>query len=251
MTTKKKGPGAASTASPKTTNTSRKDTTMHNTSTVTKNASVFGHTPKFAYDFYHTEIGKFNRGEPSAVQRKGNVLYVQLPRKTNDDPTTGVDAESIKTKWKDTGNPGAEIIAHRLKLKEAGYHPIPVDGKKPAIGEWQKQTNASEEDIKGWDPRVIGFNTGLLTTDTPTFDSDIRHAEAAAAVEKLAREKFAGRGCMLTRVGSAPKFAIPFRTETPFKKITANLIAPDGKKGEKFEFLGDGQQFVGFGIRLI
>ena len=47
--------------------------------TSTKTASVFGHNPKFAYNFYLTEIAKYERGEPAAVQRKDNVLYVQLP----------------------------------------------------------------------------------------------------------------------------------------------------------------------------
>ena len=152
-------------------------------------------------------------------------------------------------------NLGARIVEHRLMLKAAGYHPIPVNGKAPAFPEWQQQIDVSDETIKSekWKPGFdehgmpCDFNTGLLTIKTPTFDSDIRHAEAAAAVEKLAREKFADRGRIMTRIGAAPKFAIPFRTETPFKKIAVNLIAPDGSQ-EKFEFLGDGQQFVGFGV---
>lgn len=138
------------------------------------------------------------------------------------------------------------VTAHRLKLKEAGYHPIPVNGKKPAFEkEWQKQIDASEEDIKGWG---IYTGTGILTKYTPTLDCDILNAEACAAVEKLAREKFAERGCVLTRTGLPPKIAIPFRTDTPFKKINVMLTAPDGSMGQKFEFLGDGQQFVGFGV---
>ena len=128
-------------------------------------------------------------------------------------------------------------------LKRAGYHPIPVNGKIPVIDEWEQQIDASDEVIKGWGP----CNTGLLTKYTPTLDCDILNAEAVAAVEKLTHEKFSERGCILTRTGLAPKIAIPFRTDTPFKKISVMLTAPDGSTGQKFEFLGDGQQFVGFG----
>jgi AAA domain len=53
---------------------------------------------------------------------------------------------------------------------------------------------------------------------------------------------------VLTRVGKPPKFAIPFRTEEPFKKYVVNLIAPDGSEGQKIEFLADGEQVVVAGI---
>jgi hypothetical protein len=56
------------------------------------------------------------------------------------------------------------------------------------------------------------------------------------------------RGHVLVRIGRAPKRAIPFRTDAPFKKITANLIAVGGSEGQKIELLADGQQVVAFGI---
>ena len=49
------------------------------------------------------------------------------------------------------------------------------------------------------------------------------------------------------RTGKAPKRAIPFRTDKPFGKIIATVVAPNGRT-EKIEFLGDGQQVVVFGI---
>jgi hypothetical protein len=83
---------------------------MHNTSTDTKNASVFGHTPKFAYDFYHTEIGKFNRGESSAAYRKGNVIYVQLPPR--DDPTVAQAKTTVElTVFEKIGGPLTKVIS--------------------------------------------------------------------------------------------------------------------------------------------
>ena len=52
---------------------------------------------------------------------------------------------------------------------------------------------------------------------------------------------------MLPRIGLAPKRAFPFRTDDPFPKISANVIAAGGRE-EKIELLCDGQQFVVDGI---
>jgi hypothetical protein len=82
----------------------------------------------------------------------------------------------------------------------------------------------------------------------PTFDIDIRDPEAAAAVEELVRQRFDERGTVLVRIGNAPKRAIPFRTNTPFKKIQISFDVPKGHPEEKLELLGDGQQVVAFGI---
>src|SRR5262249_6755812 len=48
-------------------------------------------------------------------------------------------------------------------------------------------------------------------------------------------------------IGKPPKRVIPFKTETPFTKIIANVIAPNGAQ-EKIEFLADGQQVVVDGV---
>ena len=71
--------------------------------------------------------------------------------------------------------------------------------------------------------------------------------EAAEAVEALARDRFEEKGYILLRIGKAPKRAILFRTDAPFKKIQEFLISPDGSK-EKIELLGDGQQLIVDGI---
>ena len=90
-------------------------------------------------------------------------------------------------------------------------------------------------------------NTGMLTLRTPTLDIDIEYTEAAEALEQLVHERFGDHGHVLTRIGKSPKRAIPFRTETPFAKITQKVIRADGME-ERFEFLSDGQQVVVDGI---
>ena len=110
---------------------------------------------------------------------------------------------------------------------------------------WQKQHHATDATLDRWrDQYADHTNTGLLTRLTPTLDTDLLNPEAAKAVEQFLRKRFKGKGTMLRRVGLAPKFAIPFRTDEPFKKISGSFVGTE----EKFEFLGDGQQFVVAGI---
>jgi hypothetical protein len=138
--------------------------------------------------------------------------------------------------------------ALRLKLLANGYAPLPIEGKRPPLKNWQKKINANAAEIELWEkvyPHAT--NTGILTQLTPTLDIDITHPEAAEAVEALARERFEEHGFVLIRTGQAPKRAILLRTQTPFKKITGTLIAPKGETDQKIELLADGQQVVVFG----
>jgi len=143
----------------------------------------------------------------------------------------------------------ADASALRKQLRSVGFNPIPVNGKIPPLKEWQTKTKTSDDEIEKWaKDHPNAKSTGLLTQRMPTLDVDIKIPEAAAAVEGLVRERFSSLGKILVRVGNAPKRAIPFKTDTPFAKITANLIAPDGSESQKLELLAKGQQVVGFGI---
>jgi hypothetical protein len=139
----------------------------------------------------------------------------------------------------------------RLRLRAAGFQPIPCRGKNPGIEknwQWQALGGADPEEIKRWGRDYAGArNTGILTKFTPAFDIDILHPEAAAAVEAIVRARFAERGHVLTRFGRKPKRCVLFRTNEPFKKITHLLIAPDGSE-QRLELLGAGQQAICFGI---
>jgi hypothetical protein len=169
-------------------------------------------------------------------------------------------ARGLNNKGADAGkSPRDSLTEQRLRLRRGGFAPIPVGGKKPAIQEWQKKTDVADAEIEAWREHK---GTGLLTRLMPALDIDIYNPEAAKAVEDLVRKHFQGRGKVLVRIGNAPKFAIPFRTSTPFKKITATLITPEDdltadfrRRGDSFrpmdqkiELLCDGQQLVAFGI---
>jgi hypothetical protein len=136
----------------------------------------------------------------------------------------------------------------RNRLRLAGYSPIPVNGKTPAPTAWQQKLQTNPNEIMLWEKTFPdALNTGILTRITPTLDIDILNPEAAIAVEELARARFEERGYILVRIGKAPKRAIPFRTDAPFKKIVCDLVSPS-QKPEKLELLADGQQVVVFGI---
>lgn len=137
----------------------------------------------------------------------------------------------------------------RRKLLNAGYSPIPVEGKIPVLKQWEKKIETNDEEIKFWGTVYDrAGNTGVLTRCTPTLDVDILDTDAAEAVEALARERFEELGYILVRIGQAPKRCVPFRTNEPFKKIAVSLIAPNGSEGQKIELLCDGQQVVVDGI---
>jgi hypothetical protein len=144
----------------------------------------------------------------------------------------------------------SSVAEQRCRLRAAGFSPLPIEGKRPPMKEWEKKLDTNDEEIALWDQVwQYAHNTGFLTRFAPVLDVDILSQEGAKAVEALVRDRYeTDRGCVLVRIGKAPKRAIPFRTNEPFKKVTANLIAPDGSEGQKLELLADGQQVVAFGI---
>src|SRR5262249_45741496 len=94
----------------------------------------------------------------------------------------------------------------RLKLRKAGYHPLPVEGKRPALDCWTEKFNTSDDEIRLWSKTWhLAHNTGIIAKFTPGLDIDILHEEAAEAIEALAREHFEERGDILVRIGLAPK----------------------------------------------
>jgi AAA domain/Bifunctional DNA primase/polymerase, N-terminal len=139
----------------------------------------------------------------------------------------------------------------RRKLRAGGYHPLPIwsKGKAPPMDNWSEKIAVTNDEIVLWNKLYpYAQSTGFLTRNVPVLDADVLNPEAAEAVEALVRERFEEHGNILVRIGLAPKRAIPFRTDTPFKKVAVTLIAPDGSTDQKIELLADGQQLVAFGI---
>src|SRR4249920_2066978 len=141
----------------------------------------------------------------------------------------------------------ATATSVRMLLQSGGYCPIPVNGKVPAMQEWQKHIQTNPAEIELWNKLFpTATNTGILTARNPAIDIDLLNAAAAEAVENLAREMFEERGHFLVRIGKWPKRAILLRTDQPFSKLVRNVTTPSGSV-EKIEVLGLGQQVVVFG----
>jgi hypothetical protein len=146
-------------------------------------------------------------------------------------------------------SPSSPQTQKRLDLLAAGFAPIPARGKSTNLVGWT-QKNITVDEITSWKTAHADHSsTGVRTKTTPTLDVDVLNAEAADAVEALVRERFTPHGKVLVRIGQAPKRAIPFKTDAPFKKISVVFSKRDGAdKEEKIEFLADGQMFVAYGI---
>src|SRR5262245_23114658 len=217
------------------------------------------------------------RLELLGTRRDGSQRSARLRRDSDQDPDrsgrvgtlrqgqpgrTGVDALDLEGMGQAMrGNPNdspepPSLLEYRVGLLQAGFCPLPLYGKAVAVKGWtsRKDTNAAE--LRLWTERTFAdaTNTGILTYNAPALDIDIMNPEAAEAVEALVRGRIGDAGRMLVRTGKAPKRAVLFRTDTPFKKIQVELINPDGSEprlGEKhpgIEFLCDGQQVVVDGI---
>jgi len=84
-----------------------------------------------------------------------------------------------------------DLIALRLQLHAAGYHPVPVigahidtpsAGKKPTMAGWiTKCATANEEEITGWSRSQRDCtNTGILCGRTIGVDIDVLDAALSA-----------------------------------------------------------------------
>jgi predicted P-loop ATPase len=145
----------------------------------------------------------------------------------------------------------------RLQLRENGFRPVPVagprmrcktPGKQPVMRDWpQKCRTADEAEVRRWATDEPGcINTGLLCDDMAGVDIDVPVPRLAAQVEALVVAKLGKTP--LRRVGWAPKVLLAYRTTSPLKKLaTPELFLPDGTKVQ-VEILGDGQQFVAYGV---
>jgi Bifunctional DNA primase/polymerase, N-terminal/D5 N terminal like len=136
----------------------------------------------------------------------------------------------------------------RLRLRDAGFSPVPIQGKAPPLKGWQDKLDSDPEEIALWGKLYrYAQSTGILTARTPAFDIDIHDQEAAGAVEALVRRRLDHVGPFPVRFGKAPKRAILFQTDQPFPKIQIVFDAPDGSQ-QRLEFLGNGNQVVAFGL---
>ncbi len=161
-------------------------------------------------------------------------------------------------------NPALGPTTHlRLLMLRQGYQPVPVMGKRPLLPDWRAAAaRADEAELQRWTttfsyPNAKGgqstyrgdqhSNTGLLCGQLVGVDIDVLDAPLAERLEGLAREMLGDTP--LLRIGRAPKRLLAYRTATPMAKAETveGLKLPNGSPAQ-IEILGQGQQFVAYGI---
>jgi hypothetical protein len=146
------------------------------------------------------------------------------------------------------GDIGAELELRGFDVLPISL-PRPNDpnlGKKPpgSLTDWPTPAPVASRL-----PRYAACGVGVLTARTPGIDIDVQHQELADAVDRMVVAEI-GDGPV--RYGQAPKRLRPYRTYAPYGKLSTRGYrlpgdAPNAKQ-HKVEILGDGQQFVAYGI---
>jgi len=130
------------------------------------------------------------------------------------------------------------------RLITNGYKIIPIKrGCKAPLG------------VRGWTEIVADLNqlgiwasagfegVGILCKDNPAVDIDVLDREVSSRMESIVKGMFPDA---LSRVGKFPKTLLPFRTETPFKKVRSATYEDMFGDRHAVEILGDGQQYVAY-----
>lgn len=122
--------------------------------------------------------------------------------------------------------------------------PRPKAGKRPAFEDWQKIEN-SRGQINGFIKKYASSGIGILTKNTPAVDIDVYDKDGVKFMMAFVEKKI---GAGPVRVGRKPKKLVLCHTDVPFKKVKSGTWEDDFGQRHAVEILGDGQQFVAFGI---
>lgn len=140
-----------------------------------------------------------------------------------------------------------------MLLWENGYTVVPIippdsprpkAGKRPALEDWQKISNTRGQ-IEGFAKKYASSGIGILTKNTPAVDIDVYDKYGAKHMMAVVENKI---GAGPVRVGRAPKKLILCQTDVPFKKVKSATWEDDFGQRHAVEILGDGQQFVAYGV---
>lgn len=131
-------------------------------------------------------------------------------------------------------------------LAANGYRPVPIKpgSKAPIPDDWTHYVyRPGDED------RFGDAGAGVLGGEVVPTDIDVRNSVLAKQIEEMAVAAF---GPAPRRIGSAPKVALFYRTDTPFRKLRSVFVRLPGDaigaKPHGVEILGVGQQIVVYGI---
>jgi len=142
----------------------------------------------------------------------------------------------------------SDFLAHLGKtLIDNGYNiiPIPPRSKGPGFDGWQK-TQSTPRLLSEWlSEGKDEYGIGILTKATPVIDLDIMDEVVLQKMLDWCEMTF---GQAPVRVGRAPKCLLLFRTDEPFRKMKTGKYEDEWGDRHEIEILGDGQQFVAYGL---
>jgi hypothetical protein len=131
----------------------------------------------------------------------------------------------------------------RLTFLRKGYEPIPLLDKQCLLLGWS-ELQITEAEIRRWGVEHPDWmNTGIRTACMPGFDSDVDDAKVARTIRSFMEGWCRPIGRMLIRTGRSPRFAILFRCDAPFQKLSRKL-----NDDAKIEILASGQLIVVEGV---
>jgi len=157
---------------------------------------------------------------------------------------TGSSSAAIPfpTSWNPKWTPKA-----RQALLENGYEPIPLNGKRPVLDQWQNSRPTSQ-DIATWErTHPTATNTGILTRFVPAVDDDVLDGEVAETIHQWVKELIPSSYPELLRFGRYPKRAVLFRCDKPFSKVSTGKWIDEKGIEHQLEILCDGQQLAVYG----
>ncbi len=131
-----------------------------------------------------------------------------------------------------------------VSLVENGYAILPIQSgeKRPTFNGWRQYQATVDRIEREWKGNG---NIGILTDRTPAIDLDIKDEAMALEMERVVLDLL---GDAPVRIGMAPKRLLVFRTNAPFRKVDSGFFTDAEGVQHKVEVLGEGQQFVAFGI---
>ena len=139
-------------------------------------------------------------------------------------------------------SPPAIRKAELQKIVNTSPYPLcAVEGKAPFMQRWQ------EGPITTVPGRATGL--GIITGEVTAVDVDCLNLKLSDVIKEFIFNKYVFRGDVLFRYGKRPKFLVPFRSPDSArgKRSSAVFVDEDGNKNQ-IEILGQGQQFVAYGI---
>lgn len=120
----------------------------------------------------------------------------------------------------------------------------PAAGKVPPMKGWSK-LSVDQEMLEGWEDRYPKLGLGILTKHNPAVDIDCLDADASKYMRDFIENKY---GFAPARIGRAPKILLLYRTDEPFTKVASGKYIDEWGDEQRVEILGDGQQFVAYGV---